>query len=200
MVCVRDEEKRERILETSRRLFGSEGYYGTRVADVAREARISPKTLYAYFPSKKELFIATRDAALGNLIEDVLEAFAGQPDDLDSLAVMRNAFETYGDYIRNNRGMARILAEGIAIVDEGIQSEQQAGFEVAVEAASALMESDVTGSGTEPLAGPYTTALLLMSFAAILAYAVMLDLDRMEEGGFDPGYALALFFEVMRKG
>ncbi len=200
MVCIRDDEKRERILETSRRLFGSEGYYGTRVADVAREARISPKTLYAYFPSKKELFIATRDAALGNLIEDVLEAFAGQHDDLDSFAVMRNVFETYGDYIRNNRGTARILAEGIAIVDERIQSEQQAGFEVAVEAASALMESDVGGTGPDLVAGPYATALLLMSFAAILAYAVMLDLDRMEEGGFDPGYALALFFEVMREG
>lgn len=200
MAGMRQDERLERILETSGRLFGSEGYYGTTVAAVAKEAGVSPKTLYAYFPSKKELFMATRDAALGGLIEDVLEAFTGRPGEQDSFAVMRNAFEAYSDYIRNNRGSARILAEGIAIVDDRIQSEQQAGFAVAVEAVSALMESDVSESRLDLAAEPYATALLLMSFAAMLAYAVMLDLDRKDMGGFDPGYALDLFFDVMRGG
>lgn len=199
MAGDRPDERRERILKTSARLFGSEGYYGTRMSVVASEARISPKTLYKYYPSKKELFMATRDAAMGNLIEDIFQAMTGQPSELDSFTIMRNTLEAYSEYIRKNRGSARILAEGVAIVDEEIQSEQRANFVVAVEAVSVLMENDVSDERLDLVAEPYTTSLLLLSFAAILAYAVMLDLDRKSMGGFDPVYALDLFFDVMRK-
>lgn len=197
-MTLKVDERRERILTTSARLFGKEGYYGTRMSEVAKQARISPKTLYKYYASKKELFIATRDAAMGNLIEDIFTAMTEQPSEQDSFTIIRNAFQTYSDYIRKNRGSARILAEGVAIVDEDIQSEQRASFATAVEAVSVLMENDVGDGRLRLVAEPHTTSLLFLSFAAILAYAVMLDLDRATAGGFDAAYALDLFFDVMR--
>lgn len=193
------DERRERILKTSARLFGRQGYYGTRMSEVARQARISPKTLYRYFSSKKQLFIATRDAAMANLIEDIFAAMTDQPPEQDSFTIIQNAFKTYSDYIRKNRGSARILAEGVAIVDDDIQAEQRESFAVAVQAVSVLMENDVRDGRLELVTEPYKTSLLFLSFAAILAYAVMLDLDKKSAGGFDAGYALDLFFDVMRE-
>ncbi|MHB8895352.1 MAG: TetR/AcrR family transcriptional regulator [Candidatus Geothermincolia bacterium] len=192
------DERRERILRTSARLFGKEGYYGTRMSEVARQARISPKTLYKYFSSKKELFIETRNLAMSNLIEGIFSAMTDQPPDQDSFTVIRNAFRTYSDYIRRNRGSARILAEGVAIIDDDIQSEQRESFAVAVGAVSVLMENDVRDGRLDLVTAPDKTSLLFLSFAAILAYAVMLDLDKKSGGGFDAGYALDLFFDVMR--
>lgn len=50
------DEKREKILEVSKDIFLKKGYKGTKIADIARAADISPATVYNYFSSKRELF------------------------------------------------------------------------------------------------------------------------------------------------
>lgn len=194
-----ENDKRDRILKTAVRLFGREGFYGTHMSEVARQARISPKTLYKFFSSKKELFMATRQAAMNRLVEEIAAVIAEQPPELDGFTVVENALKSYSDFIRKNRGLARIIAESIAVTDQDIQNGQRESFSTAVKAISLLMKGDVTEGRLKLVTGPDKTALLLLSFAAILAYSVLLDLDRKSAGGFDPGFALDLFFEVMRE-
>ncbi|HEY5527629.1 MAG TPA: TetR/AcrR family transcriptional regulator [Candidatus Anoxymicrobiaceae bacterium] len=194
-----ENDKRDRILKTAVRLFGREGFYGTHMSEVARQARISPKTLYKFFSSKKELFMATRQAAMNRLVEEIAAVIAEQPPELDGFTVVENALKSYSDFIRKNRGLARIIAESIAVTDQDIQNGQRESFSTAVKAISLLMKGDVTEGRLKLVTGPEKTALLLLSFAAILAYSVLLDLDRKSAGGFDPGFALDLFFEVMRE-
>lgn len=43
-------------------------------------------------------------------------------------------------------------------------------------------------------ADPEQIAWLFLSFAYLIAYAVLLDLDKESVGGFNPEYALELFF------
>jgi AcrR family transcriptional regulator len=194
-----ENDKRDRILKTAVRLFGREGFYGTHMSEVARQARISPKTLYKFFSSKKELFMATRQAAMNRLVEEIAAVIAEQPPELDGFTVVENALNSYSDFIRKNRGLARIIAESIAVTDQDIQNGQRESFSTAVKAISLLMKGDVTEGRLKLVTGPDKTALLLLSFAAILAYSVLLDLDRKSAGGFDPGFALDLFFVVMRE-
>jgi AcrR family transcriptional regulator len=51
----RGEAARQRILDAAERLFFSKGINATAVDDVAEAARVSKRTLYAYFDSKDEL-------------------------------------------------------------------------------------------------------------------------------------------------
>ena len=44
--------RRERILKNAIQLFGKNGYYGTRMSEVAKKARVSPKSLYKFFRGK----------------------------------------------------------------------------------------------------------------------------------------------------
>jgi AcrR family transcriptional regulator len=53
-----EDPRRAAILRSARRPFMSSGYAATRMEPVAREAGISTATLYAYFPSKEDLFAA----------------------------------------------------------------------------------------------------------------------------------------------
>lgn len=46
------------ILRNARRAFMTTGYASTRIEPVAREAGVSTATVYAYFPSKEDLFAA----------------------------------------------------------------------------------------------------------------------------------------------
>ncbi len=44
------------VLEGARKVFLRDGFEGTSVDDVAREARVSKATLYSYFPDKRLMF------------------------------------------------------------------------------------------------------------------------------------------------
>jgi AcrR family transcriptional regulator len=61
-------ETRETIAETAMALFGEHGYDAVTVADVARAAGVSEKTVFNYFPAKEDLVFddgqARRDALI----------------------------------------------------------------------------------------------------------------------------------------
>lgn len=56
------DERRSTILEVAREVFLREGYAGTSMSQIAANLGGSKATLYSYFPSKKDLFIAVVDA------------------------------------------------------------------------------------------------------------------------------------------
>ena len=52
---LKDEEKRERIKEAMVRLILREGIDGTSVSKIAKEAGVSPATIYVYYENKDEM-------------------------------------------------------------------------------------------------------------------------------------------------
>ncbi|NEX91470.1 TetR/AcrR family transcriptional regulator [Caulobacter sp. 17J65-9] len=61
---ARSERKRQDVLDAARRRFMTEGYASTGMEAVARDAGVSTATLYAYFPSKSDLFhVVVEEAA-----------------------------------------------------------------------------------------------------------------------------------------
>jgi AcrR family transcriptional regulator len=67
------ERKRAQILEAASRVFARRVYHLVSMEEVARVARVGKGTLYRYFPSKEDLYLAILDEAFGLLI-DRLEA------------------------------------------------------------------------------------------------------------------------------
>jgi AcrR family transcriptional regulator len=52
------EETRRAIIDAARKLFAQRGYFGTRVSDIAAEARVAPATVYAVTGGKASLLNA----------------------------------------------------------------------------------------------------------------------------------------------
>ena len=63
----RSMEKKLRIMETARDLFGEKGLSGTNSNEIARKAGVSVGTFYSYFRNKKALFL--------DILEQYLEHF-----------------------------------------------------------------------------------------------------------------------------
>jgi len=61
MAQVKKEQVRDAILRAAERLFRRDGYQATTLARVAREAGISPATVYVYFDSKLATLYAVYD-------------------------------------------------------------------------------------------------------------------------------------------
>ena len=53
------EETRRRILDAAARQFARKGYGRTRIADIVREAGVTPTVFYAHFKTKRQLFTRT---------------------------------------------------------------------------------------------------------------------------------------------
>jgi len=70
--------KRDQILDGARRVFLRDGFAATSTDAIAAEARVSKRTLYAYYPSKEELFVdVLRRLTLENPRTRALESMEG---------------------------------------------------------------------------------------------------------------------------
>ncbi len=66
-----NEQKRRRILEEAARLFAEQPYHDVRLEDVAARAEVGKGTIYIYFPSKDELYLALVDQGFAQLVSEV---------------------------------------------------------------------------------------------------------------------------------
>lgn len=67
MTNVEDDEIRTRLLDAARRVFAEQGYSGTRIGDIVREAGLSTGAVYSRFRSKNDLL---REAVVGHAAVD----------------------------------------------------------------------------------------------------------------------------------
>ena len=63
-VRVSGGDKREAILRAAIRIFAHNGYFNSKVADIAREAGIADGTVYLYFKSKEEILHSIFDRSV----------------------------------------------------------------------------------------------------------------------------------------
>jgi len=66
-IIVDKDRKRREILEAAMRVFSREGYHRAKMEAVAEEAGIGKGTVYEYFKSKTDLFLALHDHMLAEL-------------------------------------------------------------------------------------------------------------------------------------
>jgi AcrR family transcriptional regulator len=65
----RGARKRAQILDAASRVFATRVYHLVTMDEIARGAHVGKGTLYRYFPSKEDLYLAIVDEALGLLID-----------------------------------------------------------------------------------------------------------------------------------
>ncbi len=82
----------EEILDAAVRLFSRHGYAGTDTQLLADELGVGKGTLYRYFPSKEDLFLAAADRAMRQLRQTIDAAIHDIPDPLDQLATAVRAY------------------------------------------------------------------------------------------------------------
>jgi AcrR family transcriptional regulator len=66
--------RRKEILDAARTLIRTKGFAGSTMEDVAREAELSPATLYLYFKNKDELFASLSLELLEGIVEGLERA------------------------------------------------------------------------------------------------------------------------------
>ncbi len=58
---MKAEDRKKHILECSKHLFSTRGYYKTQISDIVEKAKIARGTIYRYFKNKDDIFISLLD-------------------------------------------------------------------------------------------------------------------------------------------
>src|SRR5919199_130478 len=118
-------DRREDILRTSLHLFARNGFHGTSMRDIAREAHIAEGLIYHYFAGKRDLFRA--------IIEEysflpVLRTLPELAEHLDLRALLIVLARGFFDVLKRNPELTRVLLQEVQVFPE----EKEAFFADAV--------------------------------------------------------------------
>src|SRR6266550_3584123 len=82
----------EQILEAAAKLFAEHGYADGDTQLLAEKLGVGKGTIYRYFPSKRELFLAAADRVMRMMRERIDDAIQGIDDPLERIAVAIRAY------------------------------------------------------------------------------------------------------------
>lgn len=102
------ERRREEILDAAARLFAQQGYPRTDVQLLADTLGVGKGTIYRYFSSKEELFLAAVDQGMCRLNETVQAGVTHCRDPLDRLS---GAIQAYLAFFRDNSHFVELLIQ-----------------------------------------------------------------------------------------
>lgn len=74
------QNQRERLIAGLAEAVAENGYAGTTIAHITRQAAVSRRTFYEHFSSKDECFVAAYDSVMTALRKQVGEAFDGEKE------------------------------------------------------------------------------------------------------------------------
>lgn len=90
-----EDPRKAAILRSARKPFMSAGYAATRIEPIAREAGVSTATLYAYYPSKEDLFAAVIVDAADDFERHMQKVGAGVGDARARLTHFMTAYASF---------------------------------------------------------------------------------------------------------
>ncbi len=163
------QERRQAILAAARQLFAQSGFDAVGMAGVAGQAGLAKGTLYLYFKTKEEMFLA--------LLE---EEFAGWFDGLDAgLAQLplRAGDERFVALVcaslEQHPTLIRLLAILHTLVERNVDDDAALRFKLGLR--QRLVHSGALIDERLDLAQGQGTALLLQVYALVIGYQSMAD-------------------------
>src|SRR5918912_4298073 len=77
---MRDPDKPQQIIDAAVRVFARNGFYNSRVSDIAREAGIASGTIYLYFKTKDEILVTLFREKMAAFVSALRSEIAGEKD------------------------------------------------------------------------------------------------------------------------
>jgi AcrR family transcriptional regulator len=100
------QKTRDTIIKVALELFAERGYEQTTIAEIAEAAEVSPRTIFAYFPSKEDILFSD----LPEIQERLAQALRQRPEGATTLDVLRDFVAGSLTPDRNRVLRKRILA------------------------------------------------------------------------------------------
>jgi len=151
-------DKKKRILSAVLRLVVKYGVHGTTTAGIAAEAGMSEPTLYRTYRNKKDILLATADAAW-----QMRQADIGSASDPDALKHLRKLAEYHTNSIQMTRAVEIVYHFAVAPPEFGLLERIREQIVSEVQRMANLMEEGKTQGSIRPDVNSQEAAWRLMA-------------------------------------
>jgi len=103
---MRGEEKYRMILNAAKHVFAMEGFYNSKVSEIAREAHVADGTIYLYFKNKDDILISLFEEELNRIITTVKEKLQDIDDPRERLIKFCDNHLTI---VESDRALAEVI-------------------------------------------------------------------------------------------
>lgn len=118
-------DKRKAILRAAIRIFAHNGYFNSKVADIASEAGVADGTVYLYFKSKEDILHSIFDRSMEEAIADGRRRMENIPDPRERL---RTIAHMHLDRLGANRDLAVVFQVELRGSTKFMEEFSAAGF------------------------------------------------------------------------
>jgi AcrR family transcriptional regulator len=173
------EARREEILDAAYKVFVARGLAGSTVDDIANEAELSKGTIYLYFRSKEDLYLAVTNRGL-DIMLGMFEASAAKGG--DPVQGIWNLSDGYNAFYEHHREYFRMFAffenpEMHDTVSEEMLAECQSHDAKVWGFVSGVMKNAIDAGYLHPELNPLEVGMMLWSNST----GLLRQLDRNEE-------------------
>jgi AcrR family transcriptional regulator len=110
--------RREEILDAATGLFAEHGYSDAVTQELAERLQVGKGTIYRYFPSKRELFLAAVDRGMQRLREHVDASIAGVEDPLEQI---ERAIRAHLGFVAEHPEFVELLIQERALFKDRVE-------------------------------------------------------------------------------
>ena len=103
---MRDPDKPQAIIDAAVRVFARNGYYNSRVSDIAREAGIASGTIYLYFKTKDEILVTLFREKMAEWVARVRADISAEAD---AVAKIRRLVRLHFGVLEDNPELAEVV-------------------------------------------------------------------------------------------
>src|SRR5213595_672509 len=103
---MRDPDKPQQIIDAAVRVFARNGYYNSRVSDIAREAGIASGTIYLYFKTKDDILVTLFREKMAEWVASVRREIAAEGD---PVAKIRKIVALHFRVLEENPDLAEVV-------------------------------------------------------------------------------------------
>ena len=118
--------RRQQISDTALQLFADQGFQETTIEQIAREAQVSPPTVFNYFGSKQEILLELLVQADGRAVRESRAQLANYSDPLDALCDLESRLVGYALDAMPPELWRQLLPAVLRGGDDGVAGKYQA--------------------------------------------------------------------------
>jgi len=118
------EARRHAILSAAAALFDRTGYGNVTMADIARRSRLAKGTVFLYFPTKEAVFLDLLDRMLGEWLDALHGAVAGDDAHWSADQLARTIADTLGA----RPALRRLIPLCHGVLEQNVDEEQLTAF------------------------------------------------------------------------
>lgn len=151
------EARRNTILQAARRLFVQDPHQLPSASRIAQEAGLAKGTVYLYFTTKEEIFLALLGEEFGGLLAEITAIFAQSPVRIDVF------IQRYTAYLVGHPEFLRLDALSHSVLEQNLEPERLREFKLAL--VHAASEAGAQVDAALGLAGGSGLNLLLRTYS-----------------------------------